>query len=161
LRDALGVAAPAGITLRIVFVRDAGAYAELVGEQALAESAGVYSPRRRTIYVRTQANDEQSFAVLRHELTHALVHEAIGNLPVPLNEGLAEYFGRFRSEGMGGQIDLGLSRAALVAAAPPGDGADALVDLLAREDRLFYADDSPAAAGRETRYLRAYGLVAL
>jgi len=160
LHDTLGIDTPPGITLRIVFVRDARAYADLVGEPALSASAGVYSPRRRTIYVRTQANDESSFAVLRHEMTHALVHEAIGNLPTPLNEGLAEYFGRFHSGGLGGTIDLGLSRAAIARAAPAGDGSDALVDLLAREGTSFYAVDAAAGATREARYLRAYGLVA-
>lgn len=160
MRDALSVAAPAGLSLHVVFVKAADAYARLIGDPALAQSAGAYSTAQRTIFVRMQAYDEANFAVLRHEITHALVHESIGNLPTPLNEGLAEYFGRYRVAGLGGQIDVGADRKALVAAAASDDSGDALVDLLAREGRDFYvlAGD---AAGRERRYLQAYALVAL
>ncbi|MEP7042048.1 MAG: DUF4124 domain-containing protein [Dokdonella sp.] len=159
MHDALGVAAPDGLTLHVVFVKAADAYARLIGDPALAESAGAYSTAQQTIFVRMQAQNEASFAVLRHEITHALVHESIGNLPTSINEGLAEYFGRYRVGGLGGQIDVGADRKAISAAAPDGDGSDALVDLLAREGRDFYvlAGD---ASGREQRYLRAYSLVA-
>ena len=163
MRSALGVDAPSAASLRIVFVKDAATYARLIGDPALAASAGAYSTAQRTIYVRMQPQDEASFAVLRHEITHALVHESIGNLPTPLNEGLAEYFGRYRVGGLGGQIDLGADRSAIIAAAPDGDGGDALVDLLARDGAQFYAtDDAGPVAGaapeRERRYLRAYAL---
>ncbi len=160
MHDALGVAAPDGLSLHVVFVKAAVTYASLIGDPALAESAGAYSTAQQTIFVRMQAQNEASFAVLRHEITHALVHESIGNLPTSINEGLAEYFGRYRVGGLGGQIDVGADRKAMAAAAPDGDGGDALVDLLAREGRSFYllAGD---ASGREQRYLRAYSLVAL
>lgn len=161
LRDTLGIAAPHGLTLRVLFVRDAAEYARLIGEPSLSASAGAYSPARRTIYVRTQADDEQSFRVLRHEITHALVHESIGSLPTPLNEGLAEYFGRFSGNGLGGQIDVGAGHGAVAGAAPAGNGEDELVDLLAREDLAFYAAAGDATPVREQRYLRAYALVAL
>lgn len=160
LRDALGVAGPAGVALHVVFVKDAATYARLIGDPVLATSAGAYSTAQRTIYVRMQAQDEASFAVLRHEITHALVHESIGNLPTSINEGLAEYFGRYRVGGLGGQIDIGADRSAIIGAAPAGDGADALVDLLARDGADFYAADAGASV-REQRYLRAYALVAL
>lgn len=160
LRDTLGIAAPHGLRLRVVFVRDANEYARLVGEPSLAASAGAYSPARRTIYVRKQVDDETTFMVLRHEITHALVHESIGNLPTPLNEGLAEYFGRYRGGGMGGQVDVGAGSVAVAAAAPAGDGSEELVDLLAREDLAFYAAETEAGPERERRYLRAYALVA-
>lgn len=160
MRDALGVGAPAGLTLHVVFVRAADTYAALIGDPALASSAGAYSTGQRTIYVHMQAQDEASFAVLRHEIVHALVHESIGNLPTAINEGMAEYFGRYRVSGMGGQIDIGSDRAALVAAAPAGDGSDALVDLLARDGANFYVMSGDTSS-REQRYLRAYGLIAL
>jgi len=161
MHDALGVAAPDGLTLHIVFVKEAAAYARLIGDPALAESAGAYSTGQQTIFVRMQAQNEASFAVLRHEITHALVHESIGNLPTSINEGLAEYFGRYRVGGLGGQIDVGADRKAIAAAAPDGDGGgDALVDLLAREGRDFYLPAADAS-GREQRYLRAYSLVAM
>ncbi|NCT68165.1 MAG: DUF4124 domain-containing protein [Rhodanobacteraceae bacterium] len=159
LRDALGVGAPAGLTLKIVFVRTAETYAGLIGDPLMAGSVGAYSSAKRTIYVRMQPHDEASFAVLRHEITHALVHESIGNLPTSLNEGLAEYFGRYQVGGLGGQVDLGADRDALQRAAPSGDGSEALVELLARDGADFYAGASDAA--REQRYVRAYALVAL
>ncbi len=160
LHDALGVPTPNGSNLHVVFVRDAATYARLIGDPGLASSAGAYSPAQRTIYVRMQPQDEASFAVLRHEITHALVHESIGNLPTPVNEGLAEYFGRYRVSGLGGQVDIGVDRKAIVTAAPAGDGTDALVDLLARDGADFYAVDGDSS-GRELRYLRAYALVAM
>jgi hypothetical protein len=153
-RDALGIAGPLDLSLNIVFVRDPAAYTRLVGPGVLAASAGAYVPPQRTIYVRMQADGETEFAVVRHEITHALVHELIGNLPVPLNEGLAEYFRRYRAAGLGGQIDIAADKAALALAAPAGDGSDALVELLALAGPDFYAAD------RERRYLRAYALVA-
>jgi hypothetical protein len=160
LRDVLGVGAPAGLTLRVVFVQSPETYARLIGDASLAASAGAYSAAQRTIFVRMQAQEEASFAVLRHEITHALVHESIGNLPTPINEGLAEYFGRYRVGGLGGQVDVGADRAALIAAAPGNDEAGALVDLLARDGANFYVEDA-GASSRERRYLRAYALVAL
>jgi hypothetical protein len=160
MHDALGVPVPVGMTLKVMFVRSEQAYARLVGEPALAKSSGAYSTLDRTIHVRMQEPEEINFAVLRHEITHALVHESIGNLPVSLNEGMAEYFGRYRTEGMGGQIDVGAQRAGLIGAAPGGDGSEALVDLLSREGADFYAETT-AAGERDRRYLRAYALIAL
>ena len=160
LHDALGVGAPAGLILRVVFVRAPEAYARLISDPVLASSAGAYSTAPQTIYVRMQAQDEASFAVLRHEITHALVHESIGNLPTSINEGMAEYFGRYRVGGMGGQIDIGADREAMIGAAPEGNGSGALVDLLARDGANFYAVTGDASS-REQRYLRAYSLVAL
>jgi hypothetical protein len=160
LHDALGVGAPAGLILRVVFVRAADAYAKLIDDPALASSVGAYSTAPQTIYVRMQAQDEASFAVLRHEITHALVHESIGNLPTSINEGMAEYFGRYRVGGMGGQIDIGADREAMIGAAPDGNGSGALVDLLARDGANFYTMTGDASS-REQRYLRAYSLVAL
>ncbi|MBA8885989.1 hypothetical protein FHW12_000180 [Dokdonella fugitiva] len=160
MHDTLGVPVPEGMSLKIVFIRSDSAYAQQVGEPSLAKSSGTYSTLDRTIRVRMQDQDEVNFAVLRHEITHALVHESIGNLPVSLNEGLAEYFGRYRSGGMGGQVDVGEQRQGMVAAAPGGDGSEALVDLLSREGGDFYTE-TVAAGERERRYLRAYSLVAL
>jgi hypothetical protein len=153
--EALGIDGPAGMALRIVFVGNPDTYGKLIGEPALAASAGAYVPPRHTIYVRMQRDDELAFSILRHEITHALIHEWVGNLPVPINEGLAEYFRRYRVAGMGGAIDFAADRNALVAAAPPGEGSEALVELLALAGSDFYAAD------RERRYEQAYALVAL
>jgi hypothetical protein len=153
--DTLGIGGPAAMSLRIVFVGNADAYAQLVGERALAASSGAFVPQQHTIYVRMQLDDEIAFSILRHEITHALVHERVGNLPVSLNEGLAEYFRRYHAAGMGGQIDLSQDRNGLMGAAPTDEGSDALVDLLALTGPDFYAAD------RDRRYFRAYALIAL
>jgi hypothetical protein len=153
--EVLGIDGPAESDLKIVFVREPDAYAELVGDRALAASSGAYVSVKRTIYVRMQPQDEIAFSVLRHEITHALVHERVGNLPVSLNEGLAEYFRRYHAAGMGGQVDIAADRSSLVGAAPKGDGTEALVELLSLTGPDFYAAD------RDRRYLRAYALVAL
>lgn len=161
MHDALGVAMPGGLSLRIVFVRSRQAYATLLGAPDLANSAGAYSTATKTIHVFMQASEDADFFVLRHEIVHALVHEAIGDLPVVVNEGLAEYFGRYRVVGMGGQVDLAGERAALQAAAPAGEGAEALVDLLAPEGVGFYAEAAGGKSTREARYRRAFAFVAL
>lgn len=163
MHDALGVAVPAGLELHIVFVQSPQAYAALIKAPELAGSAGAYSTATKTIHVRMQGDDEANFFVLRHEIVHAIVHEAIGNLPVALNEGLAEYFGRYHVAGMGGQVDVGREREAMIAAAPTREGAaDALVDLLAPEGEGFYVvSGKPGAGTREARYRRAFALVAL
>jgi hypothetical protein len=153
--EALGIDGPAGMVLKIVFVGNAQTYGTLIGEPALAASSGAYVPPKHTIYVRMQGNDELAFSILRHEITHALIHEWVGNLPVSVNEGIAEYFRRYRVAGMGGAIDFAADRRELVAAAPAGDGSEALVELLALSGPAFYADD------RERRYEEAYALVAL
>lgn len=153
--EALGIDGPPGMALKIVFVGNADTYGKLIGEPALAASAGAYVPPKHTIYVRMQRDDELAFSILRHEITHALIHEWVGNLPVPINEGLAEYFRRYRVAGMGGAIDFAADRSALAAAAPSGDGSEALVELLSLTGSDFYASD------RDRRYERAYALVAL
>ena len=153
--EALGIDGPPGMALKIVFVGNPDTYGKLIGEPALAASAGAYVPPKHTIYVRMQRDDEFAFSILRHEITHALIHEWVGNLPVPLNEGLAEYFRRYRVAGMGGSIDFAADRSVLAASAPSGDGSDALVELLALAGPDFYAAD------RDRRYERAYALVAL
>ena len=153
--DVLGIDAPADTVLHVVFVGDAAVYQKLIGDSAPAGSAGAYVPDRHTIYVRMQADDEVAFSILRHEITHALIHEEIGNLPVTLNEGLAEYFRRYHASGMGGQVDIDADRKGLLGAAPAGDAGDALVELLALSGPDFYAGD------HDRRYLQAYALVAV
>jgi hypothetical protein len=153
--DTLGIDGPSHATLKIVFVGDADAYATLVGGGVLAASSGAFVPAQHTIYVRMQADEEVAFSILRHEITHALIHERVGDLPVPLNEGLAEYFRRYRPAGMGGQVDVAADHDGLVGAAPTGDGSEALVELMALAGTDFYTAD------RDRRYLRAYALIAL
>jgi len=154
LRNGLGVDGDPGFVLDIVFVASPTAYAGFVPGSDLAASAGAYSTRDRTIYVRWQAREEDSFTILRHEIAHALVHERVGNLPVAINEGLAGFFERVEVYGLGAQVVLNNEQRALRAATVSVDGAEELVDLLAREPATFYSD------GREVRYLRSFALVA-
>lgn len=155
LRNGLGVDGDPGFVLNIVFVESPTAYAGFVPGTDLAASAGAYSMRDRTIYVRWQPREQDSFTILRHEIAHALVHERVGNLPVAINEGLAGFFERVEVYGLGAQVVLHNEQRALRAATVSADGAEELVDLLAREPASFYAD------GREVRYLRAFALVAM
>lgn len=155
LRSSLGVEADPGFALNIEFIAAPDAYLKRVGNPALATSAGAYSSRERTIYVRMQDQGEANFVILRHEITHALLHERVGLLPVTINEGLAGFFERIEVSGMGAQIALGKVRGTLASAVVSGDGSEELVDLLAREGVDFYAE------GREIRYLRAFALIAV
>ncbi|MBN8480709.1 MAG: DUF4124 domain-containing protein [Xanthomonadales bacterium] len=154
MHSALGVEGPPGLVLDIVFIRSEEAYARSVPSPSMAGSAGAYSSRERTIHVRWQEDDAAAFRILRHELTHALVHEHVGLLPVVLNEGLAGFFERLAVSGLGAQVAVGGAADRPGAAVVDGDGVEALVDLLARDGDTFYGE------GREARYRRAYALVA-
>lgn len=142
------------LALRVVFVASAQAYERFVGEPALARSAGAYSARERTVYVRMQGDAALTFRVLRHEIVHALVHERVGHLPTTLNEGLAGYFERFEAAGQGGRVDFSDVRARLAAAAPQ-DPAATLTELLALDGPAFYRSEP------ERRYAQALALVAV
>ena len=154
MRSALGIDGDPGLVLDIVFIRSEQAYARHVPSPSMAGSAGAYSARERTIYVRWQDDEGIAFRILRHELTHALLHEHVGLLPVVMNEGLAGFFERLEVAGLGAQVAVGGAADRIDASANGSAGADGLVDLLARETDLFYAE------GRETRYRQALALVA-
>ena len=152
LRDTLGVAGEQRLRLKIVFVQSPQAYAELINEPRLASSDGAYSARNQTVYVRMQTSDELTFRVLRHEITHALLHERIGSLALPINEGMAAYFERLHVLPQGGQVNIGGSRDVLAKMAP-SDASLALVDLLSSNPDVFYGVD------RDSNYVRAFGLI--
>lgn len=155
LRETLGIKGDPGLVLNIEFIASAKAWAARSGSPAMLNAAGTYSTADRTIHIRLQNDKESNFLILRHEITHALVHERIGRLPTAINEGLAGYFEHIKVAGMGAQIALSESRRSLASARIEGNGQDELIDLLAHEGVSFYA------AGREQRYLRAFGLVAM
>lgn len=152
LRETLGVAGEQRLRLKIVFVGSPENYAKLIDEPRLAASDGAYSARNQTVYVKLQASDELAFRVLRHEIAHALLHERIGNLSLPINEGIAAYFERLQLTGQGGQVDIAGSGASLARAAPK-DATSALVDLLASNPDTFYDGN------RDTHYLQAFALI--
>lgn len=155
LRGSLGVDGDPGLVLNVEFIASAQSYAQRVGNPLMIGSEGTYSMADRTIHVRLQDRNEANFQILRHEITHALIHERIGSLPTAINEGMAGYFEQLEVSGLGARVDLEESTASLRSAAVEGDGRNELVELLARDGFLFYAE------GREQRYLRAYALVAV
>jgi hypothetical protein len=68
-------------------------YLQLVGEE-LRNTGGVFSPRRKALaaFLEGQGRD-QLRRTLQHEAFHQFAHTAIqGELPIWLNEGLAQYF---------------------------------------------------------------------
>lgn len=153
LRETLGVTGEQRLRLKIVFVQSRETYATLIEEPRLASSDGAYSARSQTVYVRMQASEELTFRVLRHEITHALLHERVGNLALPINEGIAAYFERLQTVAQGGQVDIGGSRDVLVRMAPT-DASLALVDLLSSNPDTFYG------ASRDSNYVGAFALIA-
>ena len=155
MRDTLGVHGEPGLVLDIEFIAGADAYAKRAGNPAMVNSAGAYSPLKRTIHIRLQRDQETNFLILRHEISHALIHERVGRLPTVINEGIAGYFEHLTVAGMGAQIRIADTPRSLASARITGDAEDALLDLLARDGADFYAP------GQEQRYLRAYGLVAM
>ncbi len=94
LAASLGVRAPAdGPTVEVYILRDRDAfthfltfyYPELPPRRAFFLAQGP----RRVIYAFHNDRLEED---LRHEATHALLNVAVGDLPLWLDEGLAEYF---------------------------------------------------------------------
>lgn len=153
LRETLGVTGEHHLRLKIVFVQSRETYATLINEPRLASSDGAYSARNQTVYVRMQPNEELTFQILRHEITHALLHERVGNLSLPINEGIAAYFERLRTVAQGGQVDIAGTRE-LTLRMTPTDASLALVDLLSSSPDTFYG------ASRDSNYVRAFALIA-
>lgn len=140
-RDVLGVPTGGRLLLDLTFVGDQRSFAELAGHEHLAQSQGAYLPGERKVLVRIQRDHQGTMRVLRHEIAHALVHEWVGRLPLALNEGLAEYFARFRVAGLGGYSDL-QALGPRVRSFAPGDPGKDLPRLLALDFRSFYGPDS-------------------
>ncbi len=155
LRGTLGVEGDPGLVLDIEFIAAADAWAKRAENPTMTNSAGTYSPQSRTIRIRFQGDAASNFLILRHEISHALIHERIGRLPTAINEGIAGYFEHLTVSGMGAQVAIADTPRSLLAARIEGDGQAELVDLFAHEDADFYAE------GEQQRYLRAYALIAV
>lgn len=155
LRGTLGLEGDPGLLLDIEFIAATDVWAQRIGNPAMVGSAGTYSPQSRTIHIRLQDDAPSNFLILRHEITHALMHERVGRLPTAINEGMAGYFEHLTVSGMGALITIADSPRSLDAARIDGDGQAELVDLLAYEGADFYAGN------QQQRYLRAYALVAM
>ena len=64
-------------------------------QQANAQWGAYYSSASNSIYLPRYSNIEQTMAIARHEMTHAMLAGMLGPVPVWLNEGLAEYMESF------------------------------------------------------------------
>lgn len=154
LRESLGVAGEPGLELTVEFIASPETYTQRIGDAAMANSDGTYSSRDRTIRIRQKSDAELNFRILRHEITHALVHEHVGNLATSINEGLAGFFEHVEVAGMGARVALPAGQPGS-GADMSADGHDELIDLLAREGSNFYGE------GQDLRYWRALALVAV
>ncbi len=87
-----GVRLDRHVRLNVLLLYGDSAYGGLRGADAaaLAASDGMYRAAERMVVVRGTLEPSRLRRVLRHEAVHALLHEAIGPVPLWLNEGLAE-----------------------------------------------------------------------
>jgi len=151
LRNILGVRVDGGLKLRIVFVGTDAAFRKAA--PGSTSTSGAYLPKTRTIVVRTRHSSDETLAVLRHEVTHALIHEWIGRPPKALNEGMAEYFEHFNPQGMGGVVDPNRYARRMRAAAPKGSALSSLRSLLGADQEQFHGH------GELLNYTRSMALI--
>lgn len=64
-------------------------------QQGNAQWGAYYSSKNNSIYLPRYDNIEQTMAIARHEMTHAMLAGMLGPVPVWINEGLAEYMESF------------------------------------------------------------------
>ncbi|MCB1627362.1 MAG: DUF1570 domain-containing protein [Xanthomonadales bacterium] len=142
----LGLTIDPTFQLKVHFV--ATPEAVVAGRQTgLERAAGVYMHQDQRIIIWRQPVDQETFQTLRHETTHALLHEFVGAPPLWLNEGLAEYFEGLQTAGSGGRVDANAWYAELLSLAGEGRpglamdvlGADAKPFRNARTAELYYA----------------------
>ena len=84
------------INLKIILFKDVKEFdAHRDAQKANAQWGAYYSSVSNSIYLPRYPNIEQTMAIARHEMTHAMLAGMIGPVPVWLNEGLAEYMESF------------------------------------------------------------------
>lgn len=77
---------------RVSVYRDRQDYDEVVGPAA-ANTRGLYDPRSQHLLATAGPDTDEILHILRHEAFHQFVHHFLGvNVPIWVNEGLAEYF---------------------------------------------------------------------
>ena len=131
-------------------------------------------PRRRALYIKTTSGPGmvyayrgEQFAIdLRHETTHALLHAELAEVPLWLDEGLAEYFEVPRGERIDGHQHLAEIQQRIRERGVPRLEVLEQLDDVAALDRENYADawawvhflqHGPAAATAEfTGYVREF-----
>jgi hypothetical protein len=111
-----GVRLDRHVRLNILLLYGDAVYGGIGGADAaaLAASDGMYRAAERMVVVRGTLEPPRLRRVLRHEAVHALLHEAIGPVPLWLNEGLAELL----ETGAAGDPDPGKDWRRVLAALP-------------------------------------------
>ncbi|MEZ5442868.1 MAG: DUF1570 domain-containing protein [Lysobacterales bacterium] len=146
LSGELGLAIDPAFQLKVHFVGTPEAV--VAGRPiGLERAAGLYMHLEQRIVIWRQPVDRETFSTLRHEATHALLHEFVGAPPLWLNEGLAEYFEGLQTAGSGGRVDANPWYAELLSLAGEGRpglamdvlGADARPFRNSRTAELYYA----------------------
>ena len=85
------------INLKIILFKDVKDFkAQREKQQANVQWGAYYSSASNSIYLPRYPSIEQTMAIARHEMTHAMLAGMLGPVPVWINEGLAEYMESFR-----------------------------------------------------------------
>lgn len=151
LRQELGIPVDDDFTLNLSFV----SRSEDVGRDlGLTGAAGVYLPNQQRMIVWRQPNDGRTFATVRHESVHALLHEFVGAPPTWLNEGLAEYVETLRVSGSGGSVAANQHHRQLLQPMLKISRTEAALKLLDANANQFREADK-----RDTNYALAWALV--
>jgi len=88
-----------GTPLTVIAARDEQSFKELLAEEHQerkeSQKAGIFTagPERNIVALRIDLPPEQSYHLIYHEYVHMLMRLNLGELPLWLNEGLAEFFG--------------------------------------------------------------------
>lgn len=125
----LGLPIDPAFALELRFVGSPEAVVAGMPGMGLPRAAGLYRYADQRIVLWRQPEDSETFRTLRHEVTHALLHEFVGAPPLWLNEGLAEYFEGLQTAGSGGRVAGNAWYAELLALAGEGRLALALETL--------------------------------
>jgi len=84
------------INLKIILFKNVAEFEAHRDEQkGNAQWGAYYSSKSNSIYLPRYPNIEQTMAIARHEMTHAMLAGMLGPVPVWINEGLAEYMESF------------------------------------------------------------------
>ncbi|MBL4798719.1 MAG: DUF4124 domain-containing protein [Oleispira sp.] len=84
------------INLKIILFKNVAEFESHRDDQkANVQWGAYYSSASNSIYLPRYPNIEQTMAIARHEMTHAMIAGMLGPVPVWLNEGLAEYMESF------------------------------------------------------------------
>ncbi len=90
------------VPLNIVIFSDVASfrqYARTLAGDKVDNLDGLYSTRTNEAMTFTANDEVRTMEVIKHEATHVIVRGIFGDLPVWLNEGLAEYFAKLNIRG--------------------------------------------------------------